>query len=54
LGEKTQQRTNKMKQTNQDKIDNILAKNTDENGLYPAEMRRLTPKDCNVGDMVLV
>jgi hypothetical protein len=22
------------------------------NGLYPAEMRRLTPKDCKVGDIV--
>jgi hypothetical protein len=33
-------------------MDNILAKNTDENGLYPEFMRRLTPKDCNVGDIV--
>jgi hypothetical protein len=41
-----------MTKTNQDKIDNILAKNTDENGLYPAEMRRLKPKDCKIGDIV--
>jgi hypothetical protein len=36
----------------QDKIDNILAKNTDENGLYPEFMRRLKPDDCKVGDIV--
>jgi hypothetical protein len=41
-----------MTQTNQDKIDNILAKNTDENGLYPALMRRLKPEDCKIGDIV--
>jgi hypothetical protein len=41
-----------MTQTNQDKIDNILAKNTDENGLYPEFMRRLKPEDCKVGDIV--